>query len=285
MVKKNKSIRLLAKMKEYLTSFDRHWKYMQAIHRIEVSIWIIFNCSICHQKREVEKIEYMRPRGDMWFNVTRCCHSLVCSKCAKSQVRKCCLVCSKETNVGSLSKRGPDWKKTYLKYEKWDEMLQKMPFLAAFASNRSLSWQDIVKIELSGLEGQKTSLRRDYATFLQNFFRAKMIFYLSRTLHCFPVRKTPASLRFFNDEMRSIPHKTQRKVFLKIAKGFVQNLAIKLSAEKIKDTEKMIDDSIGSSESNVSTLFGNRYLCFDTYKFHRFMWKMLLAKVLRGRLQ
>jgi hypothetical protein len=188
--------------------------------------------------------------------------------------------------VGILSKRGPKWKKTYLKYEKWDELWQKMPFLAPFASNRSLSWRDIVKIERNGLEGQKTGLRRDYATFIQYFFRSKTMFYLSRTPLCyFPVRKTQASLRFFNDEMRSIPHKTQRKVFLKIAQGFMQNLSIKLSVEKFKDYKKMKDDSIGSSESNVSTLLGNRYLCFDTYKFHRFMWKMLLAKVLRGRLQ
>jgi hypothetical protein len=195
------------------------------------------------------------------------------------------LVCSKETQVCSLSKRGPDWKETYLAYEKWDELWQKMPFLAPFASNRSLSWRDIVKIERNGLEWQKTGLRRDYATFVQYFFRSKMMFYLSRTLRCFPVRKTPASLRFFNDEIRSILHKTKRNVYLKLAQGFIQNLAIKLFVEKVGDIKKIKDDSIGSSESNVITLFGIRYLCFDTYIFHRFMYRMLLAKVLSGKLQ
>ena len=266
-----------------LKGFDRHWGFIDAINYIEVSIWYYFTCSICHKRDN--KIEYMRPRDDMCFDVTFCCHSLVCSNCAKSQVLKPCLVCSIETKVGSLSKRGPKWKKTYLKYEKWDELCQRMPFLAPFASNRSLSWRDIVKIERNGLEGQKTGLRRDYATFVQHFFRSKMMFYLSKTLPCFLVKKTPASLRFFNDEMRSIPHKTQRNVFLKLAQGFIQNLAIKLFVEKVEDIKKIKDDSIGSSESKVITLFGIRYLCFDTYKIHRFMWKMLLAKVLRGRLQ
>lgn len=265
-----------------LKGSDRHWAFIEAVGHIKVSIWVHFYCSICHKRSDdANKLEYMRPRDDMWFYVIRCCHSLVCSKCAKSQGPKRCLVCSKETNVGSLSKRGSNWKRCYLAYETWNEMLQKMPFLAPFATSHSLSWQDIVRIEQNGLEGQKTSLRQDYAKFVQHFLRSKMMFYLSRIplLRCFHVMKTRASLRFFNDEMRSIPHKTQRRVFLKLAQGFMQNLAIKLSAEKVND------DSIRSSESNVSTLLGNRYLCFDTYKFHSFMYRMLLAKVLRGRLQ
>ena len=194
-----------------------------------------FTCSTCLEQNQ--NLEYMRPRNEMWYNVTCCCHSLVCSKCVMSKDQKHCCVCSMETKMGSVSKNVPNWKKLWEQYFMFNYMWNIRPLLGPFCATyfNGSSWREYVKIIQDGNREQIEALEMQYRSFVRKTLKNQYMFFTFRTSFNFlPFVRQASQMRSWYSVLQDTRQYTIRRRYLlkMFQNGFVKMLGKKFSEEK-----------------------------------------------------
>ena len=210
--------------------------FINALSSISGSMSSYLYCAICCEKKvELEYTKFVRD-----YYALRCCGSLVCAECSEKEgLQKCC-VCSEMSKICCPDKNsfhlGKNWKDLYALYEKWGEMLRRMPFLASFTSRfHNGSWIAVINLHEERGEERRKILLEQYAKFEKDFFRWKVLFYTFRSIHCLPFVRTQQMLDFFDMEKCAIQHILRRKFILRrFTIGFMKQLSRVFSLDQDK---------------------------------------------------
>jgi hypothetical protein len=195
-----------------------------------------YTCSICLKPNE--DLEYTRPRDKMWYDVTCCCHSLVCSKCIMSKDQKHCCVCSSETKMGSVSKNVPDWKKKWEQYFMFNYMWKTKPLLGPFCATyfNGSSWREYVRIIQDGNRDQIEALEMQYRSFVRKTLKNQYMFFtFTASFQFWPVVRQPLQMQSWYSVLQDTrQYIIRRRNLLKMFQnGFVKMLGKKFSEEKV----------------------------------------------------
>ena len=196
-----------------------------------------FTCSTCLKPNEA--LNYTRPRDKMWYDVTCCCLSLVCSNCVMSKEQKHCCVCSRETKMGSVSKNVPDWKEKWEQYFMFNCMWKRKPLLGPFCATyfNGSSWREYVKIIQDGNREQIEALEMQYRSFVRNTLKNQYMFFTFRAsfLQFCPVVRQPSQMQSWYSVLQDTrQYIIRRRNLLKMFQnGFVKMLGKKFSEEKV----------------------------------------------------
>jgi hypothetical protein len=227
---------------------ERHARFELAIHEIDEDIYVRYRCAICNEKkgrngRELI-VEYMRPKHDMIFFISRCCGTLVCPDCSNSGIMKLCHACFKHTKVNWDDKRGGLWKRIFRRHALFQKTWDTKPLLGLFCrTNFNGSWHDMMQILQEGIPQKIQSFEIQYSQFVQKITLLEYLsFGLSSLFKCVPFFRRTSSMLSWLDVSKLICQNVvsrqyillrRRNLFNMFLNGIVKMLAKKCCDERV----------------------------------------------------